>query len=308
MSADLTSVLDHAVRLRRELHRIPEVCYEEHETAGVIRAELDRLGIAYAIGPDDAPTATIAMLGDASKPCIMLRADIDGLPVTEQTGLDYSSTRAGRMHACGHDGHTAILLATAAALKAREDHLPVCVKLVWQPAEEGGGGGRRLCEAGVLDATDHFGPKVTAVFGLHGWPLLPLGVVSSKAGPLMAATDQFRLVFKGKGGHAAFPHLTTDPLATAASAVTMLQQLVSREIDPTDAVVLSVTQFHAGSAYNVIADQAELMGTCRTLTPETRVHAREAMERRCRHLAEAGRCDLEFEWHDGYPPPSTIRR
>lgn len=293
-------LLEHVATLRRRLHQTPELGYEEHQTAGFIRAELDRLGIAWIKGPDTAPTATIAVLGDAKKPCILLRADIDALPIEEQTGIAHASTTAGRMHACGHDGHTANLLGVAAVLKEELDSLPVCVKLVWQPAEEGGGGGRRLVEAGVLDEGP-FGPKVVAAFGLHGWPALPLGVVSTRPGPLLAATDTFELVFSARGGHAAQPHLTPDPLATAASAVVNLQQFVSRDLDPTEPAVLSVTRFHAGSANNIIPSQAIVGGTARTLSPEARTAVKAAVERRARGLAEAGRCELTFTWHDGYP-------
>lgn len=304
MAANFTQVLHHAALLRRELHRIPELCYEEYDTATTIRAELSRLGLDFSVGPDSAPTATVAVVGDMRKPCVMLRADIDALPITEKTGLEYASTHDGKMHACGHDGHTANLLAVAAILAEEADELPVCVKLVWQPAEEGGGGGKRLCDAGVLDETSAFGPKVVAAFGLHGWPMLPVGTVSTRPGPLLAATDTFKLIFHGTGGHAAFPHFTTDPIACAASAVMNLQQVVSREVDPTEPMVISVTQFHAGTANNVIPESATIAGTCRTLTPQMRRHAKEAMERRGRALAEAGRCDLEFHWHEGYP--STV--
>ena len=300
--ADLAPILERATELRRRLHRIPELGYAEHDTADLIRSELRRLGVAYAQGPADAPTATVATIGDPSKPCVLLRADIDALPITEATGAEYQSERDGAMHACGHDGHAANLLAVAAALVKEADDLPCCVKLVWQPAEEGGGGGRRLCEAGVLDETEQFGPKVAAAFGLHGWPMLPVGVVSTRPGPLLAATDTFEATIRGVGGHAAFPHFTTDPIAAACAAVADLQQIVGRETDPTDSVVVSVTRFHAGTANNVIPDAATLGGTVRTLTPETRVAARNALERRLRFAAEAGRCESVFTWNEGYPP------
>ena len=299
VSAD---VLEHATRVRRELHRVPELCYEEHETAALIRRELDRLGVKYAQGPDDATTATVAVLGDAGKPCVLLRADIDGLAITEATGAEHASTAVGRMHACGHDGHAANLLGVAAMLRDEVDDLPVCVKLVWQPAEEGGGGAKRLVDAGLLDATDKYGPKVVAAFGLHGWPMLPVGVVSTKPGPLLAATDSFSLTFRGDGGHAAQPHVTRDPLACAASCVCNLQQFVSRDLDPTEPAVLSVTQFHAGTAYNVIPAEAVLRGTARTLTPAARELVREVIGRRAHGIAAAGGCDVEMVWKQGYPP------
>ena len=154
-------------------------------------------------------TATVAWIGDTSKPCVALRADIDALPIVEQTGLPYASTHPGRMHACGHDGHMSMLVGSAAVLKAIVDQLPVCVKFIWQPAEEGGGGANQLCKAGVLNG--RIGPKVSAIFGLHGWPGLPVGCVSTRPGPLMAATDSFIVTFTGKGCHAAFPHIGPIP-------------------------------------------------------------------------------------------------
>src|SRR5438105_9496372 len=204
----IESLMQHVVGLRHMLHRIPELGYEEYKTAAAIRAELDILGIAHVDGMPDAPTATVAWLGDAGKPCVALRADIDALPIAEKTGLPYASTHEGTMHACGHDGHTATLIGVAALLKAMEHELPVCVKLLWQPAEEGGAGAGRLVAAGVLDG--RLGPKVRAIFGLHGWPGLPVGTVATKAGELLAATDNFAATFVGRGCHGAFPHLGLD--------------------------------------------------------------------------------------------------
>src|SRR3954470_18829675 len=209
--------LPRAIDLRHRLHEIPEVRYEEFATCAAIRAELDRLGIKYIDGVEGAPTATIAWIGDTSKPCIALRADIDGLPICEATGVPYASTHPGRMHACGHDGHSATLAGVAAVLKTIADELPVCVKLIWQPAEEGGGGGERLVLAGVLDG--RLGPKVQAIFGLHGWPGLKVGTVATKPGALLAATDNFAVTFHGSGCHGAFPHLGRDPIVAACKAV-----------------------------------------------------------------------------------------
>ncbi len=294
----ITAALPAAIDLRHRLHQIPELGYQEHKTADLIRGELTRLGIEFVAGVPDAPTATVAWLGDASKPCVALRADIDALPITEATGLPYASTHAGRMHACGHDGHTATLLATAAVLKTMD--LPVCVKLMFQPAEEGGGGGRKLVQGGVLDG--RIGPRPSAVFGLHGWPGLPLGTVSTRPGVLLAATDGFRATFVGRGTHGAYPHLGRDPIVTAAEAVVSLQQFVSREYDPTDSAVVTVGKFHAGTATNVIPDEAVIEGTARTVSAAGRKQVRAAVERRCAGVALAGDCTLRFEWFDGYPP------
>lgn len=301
---NINSLIPDAVSLatgiRHRLHQTPERAYEEFETAKLIRAELDRLGIVYTAGVTDAPTATIATLGDVSKPCIALRADIDALPIAEKTDLPYASKRPGFMHACGHDGHTANLIATASVLKELVNELKVCVKLVFQPAEEGGAGAERLVKAGVLDG--RIGPKVKAIYGLHGWPGLPVGFVSTKPGPVLAATDTFVVTFRGRGCHGALPHLGRDPIVCAAEAVLNLQMYVSRELDPTEPALITVGMFHAGTATNVIPDEAVIQGTIRTLTPETRKAAQEALKRRCAGIAMANGCTAEIVLSDGYPP------
>ena len=292
--------VDRLAQLRHRLHRIPEIAYEEFETAGVIREELIRLKIDFVAGVPDAPTATIGLIGDQSLPCVALRADIDALPIVEQTGLPYASLTEGRMHACGHDGHISMLLGAAEVLSKQANQLPVCVKLIFQPAEEGGGGAARLVRAGVLDGT--LGPKVRAIFGMHGWPMLPVGAVSTRAGPVLAATDAFQVRFIGRGCHGAFPHLGHDPIITAAEAVVNLQQFVSREMDPTEPAVVTVAMFHAGTATNVIPDAAQIGGTARTLSRAARVKIAESIRRRCEHIAAANQCRAEFEWLEGYPP------
>lgn len=286
--------------LRHALHQIPELGYEEFETAKVIRAELDRLKIPYVAGVPEAPTATVAWIGDTAKPCVALRSDIDALPILEKTDLSYASRTPGRMHACGHDGHTTTLLGTAAVLKAMESELPVCVKFIWQPAEEGGGGGEILCQAGVIDG--RLGPKVSAVFGLHGWPTLKVGTVATKGGALLAATDNFRVTFTGRGCHGAFPHAGIDPIVTACEAVLNLQQFITRELDPTEPAVITVGKINAGTATNIIPDTAVIEGTARTLSPQARTQVQAAMRRRCEGIAAANNCTATFEWIEGYPP------
>src|SRR3954469_4112084 len=301
-SAPVEESVKRVAAIRHRLHQIPEIGYEEFKTAALIRAELDALGVAHVDGVPKAPTATVAWIGDASaaKPCVALRADIDALPILENTALPYASQHPGFMHACGHDGHSATLLGVAAILKSMGDDLPVCVKLIWQPAEEGGGGAERLVEEGVLDGT--VGPKVEAIFGLHGWPGLPVGIVATRPGPLLAATDNFSATFVGRGCHGAYPHLGLDPIVTASEAVLNLQQFVSREIDPTEPAVVTVGKFHAGTATNVIPDTATIEGTARTLTEPMRKLIARAVERRCAGIAEASDCDLRFDWVEGYPP------
>ncbi len=302
MSPDssVEQALSRVIDLRHRLHRIPELGYEEFQTAAMLRGELDALGIEHIDGVADAPTATIAWIGDTRKPCVALRADIDALPIVERTGLPYASTHDGRMHACGHDGHSATLMGVAGLLKSMGAELPVCVKLLWQPAEEGGGGAERLVEAGVLDGT--IGPKVSAIFGLHGWPGLKVGTVATKPGVLLAATDVFSATFTGRGCHGAYPHLGLDPIVTAAEAVLNLQQFVSREFDPTDSAVVTVGTFHAGTAVNVIPDVATIEGTARTINEPARKKIRAALERRCAGIAQANDCELRFDWIEGYPP------
>jgi amidohydrolase len=287
------------VELRRRLHRIPELAYEEFQTAAEIRAELDKLGVAHIDGVAGAPTATLALIGDANKPCVALRSDIDALPIAEQTGLPYCSTHAGKMHACGHDGHIATLLGAAAILKKISAELPVCVKCIWQPAEESGGGAERLVKAGVLDG--RILPPVAAIFGLHGWPGLPVGSAATKPGALLAATDSFSAEFIGRGTHGAYPHFGVDPIVAACEAVLNLQQFVSRQVDPTEPAVVTVGMIHGGTATNIIPDRATIEGTVRTLTDPTRALARASIERRCESIAAADGCKVEIDWQPGYP-------
>lgn len=296
----IASHVARATDLRHRLHQIPELGYEEVKTSAAIRAELDKLGIGHVAGVEGAPTATVAWIGDVSKPCVALRADIDALPIDEKTNLPYASTHPGRMHACGHDGHTSTLVGTAAVLKSIEKELPVCVKFLWQPAEEGGGGGNRLCKAGVLDG--RIGPKVSAVFGLHGWPSLKVGMAATRPGELLAATDTFKVTFIGKGCHGAFPHFGRDPIVTCCEAVLNMQQFVSRDLDPTDSAVVTVGKIEAGTATNIIPDTATIEGTARTLNDRSRKLVQESLRRRCAGIAQANDCRVQFEWTDGYPP------
>jgi amidohydrolase len=289
-----------AAEARHRLHQIPELGFEELKTAALIRAELGQINVQHWAGLEGSPTATVALLGDVKKPCVAVRADIDALPIQEQTGLPYASTHPGKMHACGHDGHTATLIGVARALKEIESALPVCVKLLWQPAEEGGGGAVGMIRAGVLDG--RVGPKVAAIFGLHGWPALKVGSVSTRPGPLLAATDTFSISFIGKGCHGAYPHLGHDPIVTACEAVVNLQQFVSRDLDPTEPAIVTVGKILGGTATNIIPDRTTIEGTARTLNPRTRKHVRESIERRVSGIAAAGGCKAEIEWTDGYPP------
>ncbi len=303
LESHLPEAVALATQIRHRLHQVPERAYEEFETAGIIRDELARQGIEFVAGVNGAPTATIATIGDLNKPCIALRADIDALPITEQTGLPYASRRPGFMHACGHDGHTANLIAAGSILRKLAAEMNVCVKLIFQPAEEGGAGAERLVQAGVLDG--RIGPRVKAIYGMHGWPGLPVGVVSTKSGPLLAATDTFRVTFIGRGCHGAFPHLGRDPIVAAAEAILSLQMYVSRELDPTEPALITVGIMQAGTATNIIPDEARIEGTIRTLTPQTRLAAQASLKRRCEGVALANGCTVEIELYDGYPPTTN---
>jgi amidohydrolase len=299
LDPSIAAELPKAIDLRHRLHRIPELAFKEFQTAGVIRAELDRRGISHIDGVPDAPTATVCLIGDPAKPCIALRADIDGLPIQEQTGLAYASSTPNRMHACGHDGHMATLLGATAILNEIIAQLPVCVKLIFQPAEEEGGGAERLVHAGVLDG--RIGPVVRAIFGLHGWPGLPVGCVATKSDVLLAATDIFKATIIGKGCHAAFPHLGADPIVAACEVVTNLQQIVTRDLDPTEPAVVTVGMIHAGSATNIIPDEAIIEGTARTISRPARAAVKASALRRINGIATAAGCTAKIDWIEGYP-------
>lgn len=253
------SISDWIINLRRKFHRTPELMYEEVETSRLVRETLDELQVSYQAGI--AETGTLAQIGTGEGPCVALRADMDALPIHEEADVPFRSMVDGKMHACGHDCHTAMLLGAARLLKEREPRLAGTVKLLFQPAEEGGAGGQRMCEEGVLDS-----PSVQRIFGLHVWPLIETGYAASRAGTFMAATTFFEITIKGSGGHAAMPHMTVDPVTTAARVITDLQSIISREVSPLSPAVLSVTRIEGGSANNVIPSSVELGGTIRALT------------------------------------------
>ncbi len=297
--------LAELIAIRHDLHAHPELSYEEHRTSEKICNELDRLGIAYKRGYAGG-TGVVAFLPatcmNSVHESVGLRADIDALPIEENTGCSYASQTPGVMHACGHDGHTAVLLGAARVLAAL-DHRPNAITLIFQPAEENGGGGEKMCQEGVLlgEAGGGIGLPVGRIFGLHGWPEVPLGVVASRPGALLAATDDFVVKVTSEGGHAAFPHLTTDPILAAAHMVTSLQSIASRNIDPVDACVVTVGQISGGVANNVIPTEVELVGTIRTLTHQAREIARQRFFAILESTAAAHGCRVDIDWQDGYP-------
>jgi len=292
------------VEIRHGLHRRPELQYQERETSRAICEELDRLGVEYKAGLAGG-TGVVAHLpgteGGAER-SVGLRADMDALPIEERTGKPYASASPGVMHACGHDGHVTILLGAARVL-SRAEGRPNPVTFVFQPAEEGGAGGERMCDDGALlgEAGGGIGPPVARMFGLHGWPQLPLGVVSTRPGPLLAATDDFDVEIVGTQAHAAYPHLGRDPIVAASQVVGAVQSISSRMVGPVDSVIVTVGAMQGGTATNVIPERVRLMGTVRTLHDATRARAREEFQRIVSRTAEAFGCRAEIDYQTGYP-------
>jgi amidohydrolase len=284
---------------RRDIHAHPETGFEEERTSRIVAEKLAEWGIEVHTGI--AKTGVVGVLhGQGGKPggearSIALRADMDALPMTEETGKPYASTNAGKFHGCGHDGHTTMLMGAARYL-AETRNFDGTVYFVFQPAEEGHGGGKLMVEEGLFGKF----PAKT-VWGMHNWPEVPVGKAAIMAGPMMAAADRFSIRITGKGAHAAFPHHGFDPVLVGSQIVTMLQSLVSRRTDPLDNAVVSTTMFHAGSAFNVIPREAELGGTVRTFRPETRDMIEREMIRIAQNVAEAMGAEAHVDYQRGYP-------
>ncbi len=292
----IEQVLPAATALRRELHAHPELAFEEHDTARRIVERLEPLG-NLEVRTGIAGTGVVATLNAGrTGRCVALRAELDGLPIEEENDVPYKSTHAGKMHACGHDGHMSCLAGAATVLSQMADALPGIVKFIFQPAEEGGAGGRRMIEAGVLD-----GPKVDAIFALHGWPLMPLGTVGVRPGPSLASTNPWRITVRGVGSHAAYPHKGVDPIVAAAHVVTALQTIASRSTNPLESVVVTVGQFLAGTAENIIPRTARLVGTLRTLDPQVRERAVALIQQIATATASAFGAEAECDIREGYP-------
>ncbi|MCH2146914.1 MAG: amidohydrolase [Phycisphaerales bacterium] len=295
------AILPTLIEIRHDIHAHPELGYQETRTASVIRSFLEEREIDFA-GNLAGGTGTLAHIGGESNKAVGLRADIDALPITEENTFDYISTHEGCMHACGHDGHTTMLLGTAAILAdiAKEAPLPNSVSMLFQPAEEGGGGGKKMVEDGCLDGSV-IGPPIAMMFGQHGWSELPLGHVSTRVGPMLAADIGINATIRGKGGHAAFPHTCIDPIVCGAQVVSSLQQLVSRHTDPLDALVCSITQFHSGTTHNIIPDEVKLNGTMRYLQKETGEMAAKRFKEIVEGVAAAHGCEADVDLKFGYP-------
>ncbi len=284
------------INLRRTIHRKPELMYEELETSRLVQSTLTELGIPFEA--NIAETGVLATVGNGNGPCVALRADMDALPIHEQADVDFRSEVDGKMHACGHDCHTAMLLGAAKLLKPHEDKINGTVKLVFQPAEEGGAGGKRMREHGILK-----NPDVQRIFGLHVWPMVPTGTITSRKGTFLAATAGLDIKVTGRGGHAAMPHMAIDPITTSAKIINELQTIVSRETDPLEPLVISVTAIHAGDAFNVIPPDAQMKGTIRALTMEQMAWAKQRVTDIAEGIAAANQCQANVSFPGaGYPP------
>jgi len=284
------------IALRHDLHAHPELAYQERRTSDIVAAFLGNLGLEVHRGLAGTGVVGVLQRGHGSR-MIGLRADMDALPVAEQNSFPHHSRHPGKMHACGHDGHTAMLLAAAEYL-AGSGHFDGTVAFIFQPAEETDGGARVMIEQGLFQQF-----PVDSVYGMHNWPGLPAGEFAVHSGPVMACADQFDIVLRGHGAHAAMPHQGHDPLMAGAALVQALQTIVSRELDPLDAAVVSITRFFAGGeAYNIIPAEARLGGTARAFRSEVQDRIETAMERLCAHTAAAFGVRAELDFRRGYPP------
>ena len=293
--ATLASRQTHLTAIRRDIHAHPELAFEEHRTAELVASRLEALGIETHRGIGRTGVVGVVRAGTSTR-AIGLRADMDALPITERNDFHHHSRHPGRMHACGHDGHTTMLLGAAEWL-AQQGGFDGTVYLLFQPAEEGDGGAREMIEDGLFERF-----PMEAVFGMHNWPGFTAGHFAVHDGPVMACADRFDIEIRGHGAHAAMPHLGVDPVVVGAALVQALQAIASRAVDPLDAVVVSVTQFHAGEAYNVIPERAQLAGTVRAFRPEVQDRVEEVMQRICTGVAAAFGAQVNFEYRRGYPP------
>ena len=281
---------------RRDLHAHPELGFEEHRTAALVADRLKAFGLDE-IHTGIARTGVVGVLrAGTGSGAIGLRADMDALPIDEASGAPHASTTSGKMHACGHDGHTTMLLGAARYL-AETRNFDGTVYLIFQPAEEMLGGGRVMLEEGLLERF-----PMSQLYGLHNWPKLPVGSFALRPGPMMAAADRFTLTLHGQGGHGAMPELARDPVVAAAQIVLAMQTIVSRNVDPVKQAVVSVTQIHSGDAFNVIPQTALIAGTCRSFAPEVR----DLIERRITSIShgvgEALQVEVHVAYERGYPP------
>lgn len=299
----LTDAMPDLIAARHDLHAHPQLAYQETFASQLIQKSLSEWGIPFQNGLAD--TGVVAWLEPPGArhnlPAIGLRADLDALPITEESGLSYASTHPGRMHACGHDGHTAVLLGAARLLAQMRSQLPYPVKLIFQPAEEEGAGAQRMIDDGAL--SDKIGGRrVVAMFGLHGSPFLPHGWYATKPGPLLAGCSDFEITIHGTGGHAALPQTTADPIVASAQLITALQTLISRNTDPLMPAVLSVCGIHGGDAANVIPDSVKLVGTLRAHHEDSFNILQQRLKEMVEFTARGFACRAEIKFTSPFPP------
>ncbi len=305
VSNRINQMYDEMKTWRQDLHRIPEIGLEEYETSQYIKSKLSELKIEFKEGY--ANTGIVARIKGSqgnSDRSIGLRADFDALPMPEKNDFDHKSTKEGMMHACGHDGHTSMLLGAAKYLSENND-FDGNVYLIFQPGEEGFAGGEKMIQDGMFNDF-----KIDEVYALHNWPELPLGSIGVNSGPMMAAVDEFDIIVKGKGGHAAIPQLAIDPVVIASQIVLAVQTIVSRSTDPVDKALISITKISGGTAYNVIDDSVKMGGTIRTFKPETRAFYEKKLNEISSGIAKANGADADVEFHltNKYPPTINSKK
>ena len=290
------TIAPEATEWRRHLHAHPELMYDVHETARFVAERLREFGcdeVVEGIGRTGVVGVIRGQRGEGH--AVGLRADMDALPIKEETGAPHASTVPGKMHACGHDGHTAMLLGAAKHL-AQTRNFKGSVAVIFQPAEEGGAGGKAMVDDGMMERF-----AIEEVYGMHNMPGLPLGEFAIRPGALMAATDEFTITVRGRGSHAAQPHRSIDPIVCGAQLVTALQTVPSRALDPISSLVVSVTKFQAGTAYNVIPETALIAGTVRTLDRAVRDMAERRIREVCAGIAAAAGAEIAIDYHRNYP-------
>ena len=286
---------DWLIEIRRTIHMHPELGFEEVETSKLTCQWLEKFGLQVQKGV--ATTGVIGLLqGKKPGKTVAIRADMDALPMEEARPVPYASKVKGKMHACGHDAHVAMLLGVARFFSSIPDRVKGNIKWIFQPAEEGGGGGRVMVEQGVLE-----NPKVDAIFGTHVFPLLPAGKVGYYEREGLAATDRFTVKIVGKGGHGAFPHLCKDPVLAAGHFITQIHSVVSRNINPIESGVITIGKVSGGTAFNIIPDEVELLGTVRSLTPEVQEELKKRIEEVARGVAQSFGMDYRYDFEYGYP-------
>lgn len=293
-SSEVADLVEPLVAFRRDIHAHPELGFQEHRTSARIAEALKELGLEVLAGIGGTGVVGVLRNGSSDRR-IALRADMDALPIQEQTGLGYASRNAGVFHGCGHDGHVAMLLGAARHL-ARTRRFDGTVSFIFQPAEEGLGGARAMIEAGLFDIC-----PADEVYALHNWPDLPAGEIATRAGPIMAAADRFEIVLTGRGGHAAMPHQTPDALLAAGELVGQLNTIVSRRIPPTSSAVVSVTQVHGGQAHNVLPAEVRIVGTARSFDPAVQDIIEESMRRMCDGVATSFGVAAALDYVRYYP-------